>query len=1005
MRSFRHTFFFLGTLALPVACGGQDGDPSSGSNSPGDGDGDVIGDGDGETGAGGTMIGDGDTGGVSTGTGGNSGTGGAPSGGAGAGDGGAGDGGTGGVFGDGGAVGTGGSPPVVLPTRVDCDVVSSGDAEAVSLNGNDIQADNQNGLTFKGFGVLSANGTSALLMDYKSQQPAAYAQLLKVLFGGESPIMTHVKIEMGNDRNNSTGPDPATMRLQNEPANVARSPGFQLAADAKKVNPSLKVSILRWHAPGWVGTDNNRIYTWFKDTILAAYRTYGHMVDYVNPGENERGPNLAFTKDFASRVSSDSTGFDDATEQALFNSIKTVISDEVGVGSFGGTMVSDASLRSAVSVAAYHYNTDDDASGNFKRLADEFDVEVWNSEAQATFSNSAFRPNNNATDPTVAGTGIGGTGSALEMANTIIKGFVNSRRSHFIYQPAIGSFYEGGQYSHKELISARDPWSGFIHFDAGLDILRHLSSFAVLGFEDEANSSGIWRAVPQASRTTATGTNPVVGRNGNPNYITLASPDKNDFSTVIINDSEQTKTYELSTSNMAFADDPDLEIWETRARDDGAFNENYLKYQCHLAAEDGGVYRFQVKPFSAVTVSTLTNIDSMETNTPLPVAGERTVLDTDITGLTHDTSDDILYADDFDYSSQMVPVIGPEATILGMEDFVQSRGGDQSVLPRYTSDRNGAFEAAFVNSEWVLRQQVDESLMGLGATWNSGSPITAIGDLRWLNYRASVDVSFEHNSIEGGDNYAGIGARQQGGENSHYTAGTPYLFKYFYDGGWQLQIDGVTTLSGNVVSGTGGTTIPGFNATYNAWHNIAIDVVGSQVTAYLDGTEVATYIDPEPRLSGRVDLASGYYQTLYDNLLVETIPGEPSYYNELLDNLEMHDRSDPPLPKLVYGGAWAHRNGQSMYHYHRSVSTSQGTGSTLSYTFTGTGIDILGPNNGSATLEVTVDGNVDSESAATMASGVLYQTYTLRGLTPGDHTVQFKVLSGTLVVDSVGVVP
>jgi hypothetical protein len=57
----------------------------------------------------------------------------------------------------------------------------------------------------------------------------------------------------------------------------------------------------------------------------------------------------------------------------------------------------------------------------------------------------------------VAGTGIGGVGSALEMANTAIKGFVNSHRTQFIYQPAIGSFYEGGQYSFKELISERDP--------------------------------------------------------------------------------------------------------------------------------------------------------------------------------------------------------------------------------------------------------------------------------------------------------------------------------------------------------------------------------------------------------------------------------------------------------------------------------------------------------------------------------------------------------------------
>ena len=41
---------------------------------------------------------------------------------------------------------------------------------------------NVNGLTFKGFGVLSANGTSALLMDYKAEHPEAYAELLDILF-------------------------------------------------------------------------------------------------------------------------------------------------------------------------------------------------------------------------------------------------------------------------------------------------------------------------------------------------------------------------------------------------------------------------------------------------------------------------------------------------------------------------------------------------------------------------------------------------------------------------------------------------------------------------------------------------------------------------------------------------------------------------------------------------------------------------------------------------------
>jgi len=902
----------------------------------------------------------------------------------------------------GGGAGAGGS---LMP--VACEAISgSAAATAIALDGNDVKATNLNGLTFKGFGVLSANGTSELLMDYKSEHPQEYAQLLKVLFGGESPIMTQVKIEMGNDRNNSTGPDPATMRLENEAANVKRSPAFQLAADAKKLNPQLKVSILRWNAPGWVNT-NDKVYTWFKNTILAAYRSYGYMVDYVNPGLNERAPDLAWAKQYASRLKEDTTGFDSVTEQGLYQNIRVVISDEADIGSFGGTAVSDATLRNAIAVAGYHYNTDDDSAGNFKKLAEQFDKEVWNSEAQATFGNTAFRPSNNTKDPTLAGTGIGGVGGPLEMGNTIIKGFVKSRRSHFIYQPAIGSFYEGGQYSFKELLSARDPWSGWIHYDAGLQILRHFSWFAKTGWENQSGTAGIWRAVPQTSASGATGTNPVNGRNGTPSYLTLAAPDTRNFSTVFVNDSESVKTYQLRTTNMAFDGNPPLELWETRAAEPGkAFNANYMHYRCSASAAASGGYTITVNPYSILTATTSVNLSKTEYNVPLPVEGARGVLDSNSDGSAQNTSDSILYADDFDYTKKTVAVIGAGGQVMGTESYVASRGGSQSVMPRFFCDRNGAFEAYLPSgsTNYILRQQVDQPTMGLGATWNDGAPITGVGETRWLNYKASVDVSFENNSTQSGNNYAAIGARQQGGSNSHTISGTPYVLKFLFDGSWQLLVDGTSVADGNVVTGTGGVTIAGFHAAYDAWHNLALQVVENKISALLDGVLLATHTDPKSRLSGRVDLASGYYLTRFDNLKVEKVEGYAPYYSEMLDNLEMMDLASPPRAKLVYGGSWAHELGKGMYDYQRSLSTNRAAGATLKYDLTGTGLDILGQNDGSAKLEVTVDGKVVNASAATVAANQLYQTFSVRGLSAGAHTVQLKVLSGTLVVDTVGVV-
>ena len=393
---------------------------------------------------------------------------------------------------------------------------------SIVIDGNDIKADNVNGLTYKGFGMLSANSTNDLLMDYKSQNPEAYAKLMQYLFGGEYPIFTHVKLEMGNDRNNSTGSESATKRTKGEKANVLRNPGWQLAADAKKINPNLKVSILTWRTPSWVKTDEDK-YIWYKQSILDAYEKYGYMVDYINPNTNEEwggAGDVAYTKKFAKWIAAESTKtIADEKALALFKKIKLVVSDEANVVSsdVANKLKDDKEFMNAVDVVGYHYKTADDENNAMKWLAEEVDKEVWNSEEQATFSNSAFRPSTTDKAPTVEGTGIGGSGSALEMGNTVIKSFVESRRGHVIYQPAIGSFYEGAQYSFKELVSARDPWSGWIHYDAGLLILSHISKFAVTGWENETNTAGIWRGVPSASKASAvqgTSSNAVDGKGG-----------------------------------------------------------------------------------------------------------------------------------------------------------------------------------------------------------------------------------------------------------------------------------------------------------------------------------------------------------------------------------------------------------------------------------------------------------------------------------------------------------
>lgn len=871
---------------------------------------------------------------------------------------------------------------------------------SITIDGDNIRTENVNGLTYKGFGMLCGNSTSDLLLDYKAENPEAYAQLMQYLFGGDYPIMNHIKLEMGNDRNNSTGPEAATKRSSTEATNILRNPGWQLAADAKKINPDVKVSILRWNQPVWVETDED-IYTWYKEAILQAYEKYGYMVDYINPNINEQWRNdtdVQFTKKFAGWIAAETEQtIPDETARKLFQKIKLVVSDESSLvsESVAEQLKSDEEFFHAVSAVGYHYNPEDDKNGGMTWLAEEMDKEVWNSEAQATFSNSAFRPSNNVQDPSVAGTGIGGVGSALEMGNTFIKGFVKSRRSHVIYQPAIGSFYEGGQYSFKELVSARDPWSGWMHYDAGLLILAHLSKFAKTGWENEDNTAGIWRAIPEASKSEAEGTNPVNGRNGGENYMTLAAPSKDNFSTVIVNDSEYTMSYDVEFKNMKLNADARLGVWETRAADEGAFNENYMKYLGQVSSNTDGKYTVSVKPYSIVTVTTLDVSESQEHTTALPVEGERTVLDTDNTGDVQNTTDGYLYADDFDYTGKTVPVLDGKGGFTGeTEDYIASRGGDTGAIARYTHTLNGAFEAYKTESgNYVLRQQTDQDAYGVGEAWNKGDPAVAIGDFRWLNYAASVDVLFE------GDNnspYGAVSIRQTGA--THEIEGSSgYTLKVYATGTWELYRRQILVQTGTV------TEQDGFRTGANVWNNLKLEGTGNIIRSYINGKLISTYEDSRPVTAGRIALGSASTFTQFDNLTVTKIDGQVPYYSELLDNMETYDLTPEKNAKLVYNDKWNHQNGKGMYVYQRSTSTSTETGATLSYTFTGTGLEILTGTNYIATLRVTVDGTVVSEAATTQRGEEMNMIYSLKGLSYGQHSVTFEVMDGTLVVDMVGV--
>ena len=829
----------------------------------------------------------------------------------------------------------------------------------ISIDGQDVEraAGNVNGLTYKGFGVLSANSTSNLLIDYKYESPYKYNEMLNVLFGGSHPLMNHVKIEMGNDGNNSTGADSCTMRYEDEEADASRSPGFILAADAKKVNKNVKVSILRWEMPSWVqqywnndrtGKGYEAMYKWYRETIFDAYEKYGYILDYVNPDKNETGdPDGDFIKWFADRVENEDEfpAYMNADAIKAYHGMKIVASDEYISLNIVPDMRKDEELYNAVDAIGLHYTTGTaQSTPDYINMADIDDKEVWYSEGCGNFSYSEYQKNK--TTAYGAGT-IGGYQSPLAMCDCMIKSAVYSRRSHYIFQPAIGSFYEGSQYDHKELLSAREPWSGHIHYDDSMYCLSHFTKFAVTGWENSDNTAGIWRMIPEACGNNSSGTEHLTNENGEPSYMTLASPDKKNFSTVIVNNSDRELTYSISLADMDIPQGKTLEMWQSST-------DSYMQYKGGIACVDNQ-YTVDIEPFSIVTVTSLDCNGKDEYTKRFPEESYNPVLDTNTSGSAQDTSSDVLYADDYSYSGYP-------------ENYLAERGYE----PRYTVDYSGAY----VVEDGMLKHVLGSSV----SQWQNNTPNAVIGDYRWMNYKAEIDVAMPY----GG--YAGIVIREQTG--LAYT-GSGYSLQIKYNGEWTLQKESRRIAGGTVAAAD----------TYR----LGLEGSGAHITAYIDGVQVHEFTDDNAQLSGRVRVFNGWDEVHFDNLKVTKLSANES--DNILDVIPYGEALiDNASDRISYEGAWEIAANGSSNDWYRSTSKSSSAGASFTFDIESDGFMLIGKNDSQSVLDVEVDGKMFDADAAAGTSGYHGASYVTAGLNQdksGKHTVKVTLKSGTFVLDAV----
>ena len=589
--------------------------------------------------------------------------------------------------------------------------------KAFTVDGDKALADEAK--LYDGLGMVSANNSSRLLLDYKAEHPEIYQALLEYMFGKEGMGLSLIKVEMGADVDSSSGTEPAVMRSEDEAADVTRGAGYQLVADALKINPDIKVDMLYWGQPAWVANAKDSydaLYKWYKSTIDAMYDTYGVKVTHVTVNQNERAIDYEWVKYFSNRLK------EETDERYDYDTIKIVCGEGVGTWGIAAKMLDDEELMDAVDVVTSHYTSW--TNDKVKTLQNEYGKEVWFSEGSSpmSYAEATYRYDG-------TGSGTSDINGMLDIATRITQAMAEGM-TMYEFQPVISSYYSGVTYFPKQLITANEPWSGAYSLDAGFYMCLHFSQFIGTDWQyidgarfGDGKAGGDGHAIVDSTY----------------NYITLVDKSKRNCSIVIVNNSAETIEYDIELANLPCAEKYFC-VWETRGPDSDDYYENYFKKLGYINAEDS-ILKVALKPYSMMTVSTVNaDVNSYEEK------GSELL--------------SLPYTDDFEYS-------GYDA------GYLASRGS----APRYTTDQGGAFEVADIDGNNVLMQKITNDIKP--KDWGSTSlPITNLGDDRWSNYSVSIDAGFQQGTAEGENVFVGIGARYNLADNNQ----SGYWVKLWKDG-------------------------------------------------------------------------------------------------------------------------------------------------------------------------------------------------------------------------------
>ncbi len=497
------------------------------------------------------------------------------------------------------------------------------------------------GKTFDGIGIVNGGGaTAVLLKDYAEPWRSQILDMVyKPKFGAS---VSALLAEIPGDGNSTQGSMPSHSHYAGD-CNYHRGYMWWVMAEAKRRNPLLTLDATAWSAPAWLGNYWTRqTADYYVSWIDGLKLVHGLELDAVGC-HNEKGE----SRDFAIylRNALNEGGYGHVRLHAFDNWPKSKLD-------FVENLPGDTALAKAVDIVSAHTFGAIPASRRQRHIADSLGKPIWNTEDH------------------IYKRGFDCLISIVECFN---RNYIESGATKVVNWYDIGSVYPLEPYSEEPpMVLAQQPWSGHYAVRDNLWGYAHYGQFTQVG----------WKYMDSGCALL----------DGGGTMVTLASPDKKDYS-VIIETKNATKPQTVRFLLKGGMPRKQLCVWRSTA--DSEFERLTDITPSH------GQFELTALPGAVYSLSTTTG---QQKGTFADVPGSQPF--------------PLPYADSFDAYGQ------------------PAKWG---YLPHYTADIIGCFELAErpTHDGQCLRQTVGQAANSWAPDWNY---YTILGDSAWNDYDVSADL-------------------------------------------------------------------------------------------------------------------------------------------------------------------------------------------------------------------------------------------------------------------------